>query len=411
MTQTDQEGSDSGTRAGEDAGAPDGDQRNTRLTILYSAIVIVLATVSARSVNNMIVTTLPFLAKYDFSYSNVMAGAISAAIYLSMFLVSSYLNPRLESSTRRKVFIASSAAVPVTMVMFYLSSSVALWPIAIANGLATGFVFPNIITSATLHRDHTVQMRLLAIYSLSLSTSLVIGPSLETWLLAFLSYKTVFLPFAILSVVGFAVSPFIKFPSVRKEVRGMGTLRNDGLISSIISLTSYNVPFAAIGAFAVIFSVKQFSVSSSTAYSAFISFFVTSFAVRLSMAIKPFKSLFLPLIGSAVVTAASLVIIPEMHTFLGFLIIMAVLGVPHGTIFPISSMLVARGTRPEERNVANSYFLAYNNILYMVVPVIFGYLSTTIGFGPSFDILSVASIASIALLVSRYRRTSHLFTR
>lgn len=382
-----------------------------KLALFYSATVIILATISARSVNNMVATTLPILAKYDFTFSNVLVGAISATLNISTFVVTSYLNPLLKSSARRKVFIAVNGAIPILLLLYFVSSPLLLWPVAVASGLAFGFVFPNIITSATLHKDHLIQMRLLAIYSLSLSLSLVIGPSLETWALTFLSYKEVFLPFVAVSIVGFAVSPFVKFPRIKREVRGRAALGNRGLTTSLLAITIYNVPFAAISSFMVIFAVEQFSVSSSTAYSVFIYFFITSFTARLLMAIRPIKSLFIPLIVSALMTIMGLVLIPFTDSFMEFIFVMAALGVPHGTVFPMSSMLVARGTKPEERNVANSYFLAYNNILFVVVPVLFGFISVKEGFGFSFMVMAVSAILSTVLLILKYGKNRDLFTR
>lgn len=411
LKNTDNQDTAGSSISGFDAKESNKEVRNFRLSILYSATILVLATVSARSVNNMVATTLPFLTKYSFSFSNVTVGLISAAMNISTFLVTSYLNPKLKSSTRRKVFMISTGMIPVMMFLYYISTPLIVWPVAVLSGLAFGFIFPNIITSATLHRDHMMQMRLLAIYSLSLSLSLVMGPSIETWLLTFLSYKQIFLPFLAISLVGFAISPFIKFPNIRREVSGRAALRNNGLITSILSITIYNVPFAAITSFLVIFAVDKFGVSSSTAYSVFIYFFLTSFSARLLMVIKPFKSIFIPLIFSAALTILGLTLIPFMPSFLYFVILMAIVGIPHGTIFPMSSMLVARGTRPEERNVANSYFLAYNNVLFIVIPVIFGALSTKAGFTVSFLVLGAAAFLSTVLLMVKYRDSRELFTR
>lgn len=384
---------------------------NTRLSLAYVATIIIVATVSARSVNNMVATSLPFLAKYTFSFSNVMVGGLSAVFNISTFAVTSFINPHLDSRLRRKVFILSTGAIPLTLFLYYLATPITLWPISVMSGLAFGIIFPNIITSATLHHDHMVQMRLLAIYSLSLSLSLVMGPSIETWLLTFLDYRQIFLPFMIISLIGFLVSPFIKFPAIKREVRGRSALRNRGLISSIVAITVYNVPFAAITSFLVIFAVEKFSVTSSVAYSVFIYFFLTSFISRLSMAIKPFTSLFLPMLISSLITITGLALIPFMNSFLYFVLIMALLGIPHGTIFPMASMLIARGTTPAERNVANSYFLAYNNSLFITVPVIIGYLSTAASFSVSFLILSATAIVSTGLMISSYVRNQDLFTR
>lgn len=409
LSETNRKGGTAGGLPSADAG-DESSRRNYRLSILYSATILVIATVSARSVNNMVATTLPFLAKYSFSFNNVLVGLISAALNISTFLVTSYLNPKLPSKTRRKVFIASTGVIPVMMFLYYISTPITLWPIAIVSGMAFGFVFPNIITSATLHHDHMIQMRLLAIYSLSLSLSLVMGPSIETWLLPSLSYKGIFLPFMGISLVGFAVSPFIRFPTMKREVSGRSALRNNGLISSILAITIYNVPFAAITSFLVIFAVDRFHVTSSTAYSVFIYFFALSFASRLLMAIRPFRSIFIPLVGSSIITIAGLIMIPLMPNFLDFVILMAIIGIPHGTVFPMASMLVARGTKPEERNVANSYFLAYNNVLFIVVPVVFGALSQ-MGFDVSFVVLGASALVSTILLMMKYRTSRELFTR
>ena len=387
-------------------------QRNQRLTLIYSAIILIIASISVRSVNNMVVTTLPFLAKYNFSFGNVEVGFISAVIYGSTFLVTTFVNPMLRAPARRKAFIASSAAIPVTMLLYYFSTPVSLWPVAVASGIATGFLFPNIITSASLHRDHMMQMRLLAIYSVSLSASLVIGPSLETWLLTFLTYKQIFIPFLGLSILGLGVSPLVKFPKVQREITGgKAALRNRGLITSLISISIYNVPFAAITSFLVIFAVDRFGVSSSTAYSVFIFFFATSMATRLAMAIRPFKALFGPLIFSAAITMGSLFALPFIPSFFVFVVLMAVLGIPHGSIFPMSSMIIARGTKPEERSVANSYFMAYNNVLFMIIPVSFGFISLRLGFQDSFALLGAIALISTAALTVFYGKYKDIFTR
>ena len=107
-------------------------RRNQRLALFYSAIILIIASISARSVNNMVVTTLPFLAKYNFSFGNVEVGFISAVIYGSTFIVTTFVNPMLRAPARRKAFIVSSATIPVTMLLYYFSTPVSLWPVSVA---------------------------------------------------------------------------------------------------------------------------------------------------------------------------------------------------------------------------------------------------------------------------------------
>jgi MFS family permease len=132
---------------------------------------------------------------------------------------------------------------------------------------------------------------------------------------------------------------------------------------------------------------------------------------RLAMAIRPFKALFGPLIFSAAITITSLFVLSFIPSFYVFVFLMAILGIPHGSIFPISSMLIARGTKPEERSVANSYFMAYNNVLFMIIPVSFGFLSLHLGFQDSFALLGGIALITTAAMVMFYGKYKDLFTR
>ena len=265
------------------------------------------------------------------------------------------------------------------------------------------------ITSATLHNERAVQERLLSVYSVSLSLSLIIGPSIESYLLGFMGYRLLFLAFLPLTILGMVTSWFVKFPDLKKETAGRAALSNDGFIASILTITIYNAPFAAITSFLAIFAIDQFSVSRSIAYSVFIYFFTTSFLTRAYLAVRPFKYLKMPIIISTAITAGGLIAIPFIHYFALFIIVMGALGIPHGSIFPMSTIMAARGTSREERNAVNSYFLAYNNLLFILIPVVFGFMTTTIGYGESFLFLSIPAIAACLLLFRIYGRNRKIF--
>ncbi|MEM0155829.1 MAG: hypothetical protein QW597_04415, partial [Thermoplasmataceae archaeon] len=53
------------------------------LSIAFTAIILVLFTVSARSVNNMVVTSVPILSRYVLGFSNLLVGVLTAVIYVS----------------------------------------------------------------------------------------------------------------------------------------------------------------------------------------------------------------------------------------------------------------------------------------------------------------------------------------
>ncbi|MBW9141533.1 MAG: MFS transporter [Candidatus Aramenus sp.] len=360
----------------------------------YMALTLSLITIANRATNNMVTTTISPLSKYVFGFNNLMAGVIDALIFLTTLISTSFINPSLSSSTRRKVFIVSNFAIMVLLLGFYFSTSITVWAVTAAAGVAFGLIMPNLITSASLVDNRKQAERLLSLYSTSLSISLIVGPSIESYVLSRAGYKDVFLAFVPFSILGFILSWSVKFPETKKEVKGVGSLRNKGFISSVLSITTYNVPFAALTAFLTIYGIEVLDLPKSLAYFSYIPFFTTSFLTRLFMTIRQFESLRLPLLVSIIITVVGLTGMVFSPNYMIFIAFMALLGIPHGSIFPMSTIMIARATTTEERNAVNSYFLAYNNILFFVVPVAVGALSEVIGLGLSFLVLLIPVVAS-----------------
>jgi len=62
-----------------------------RRTLIY-AVIIVIITFSLRASNNMIITTLPLIAKYYFHFSSILIGAESFLTLTEIFLYSFIIN-------------------------------------------------------------------------------------------------------------------------------------------------------------------------------------------------------------------------------------------------------------------------------------------------------------------------------
>ncbi|EZQ03225.1 MFS transporter [Candidatus Acidianus copahuensis] len=378
----------------------------------YMAITLALITIASRATNNMIVTTLPPFGKYVFGFSNLFSGFLDTLIYISTFISTSYLNPLLNPIKRRKAFIISNIAIVIVLIIYFFANQYILWLVTPVAGIASGLILPNLITSASLVNERRLAEKLLGLYSTSLSISLIIGPSLESYVLKIggsEAYRAVFIAFLPIALLGAVLSFTIRFPDISTEKRGKNALRNKGFISSILSITTYNVPFAALTAFLTIYAKTKFDLPNDVAYFSYIPFFALSFLTRSYMTIRPFKTLRLPLLVSILITICGLLGIILSPSYLTFILLMAILGIPHGSIFPMSTIMIARSTTQDERNAANSYFLAYNNILFMGVPAIVGYLSSLIGLGNAMLLLEIpVVIASIAFFVKFWSDNSLL---
>ncbi len=378
------------------------------ISFIYLAITVIIMTFSMRATNNMIITTVPLLAKIDLGFSRFLVGIISAVIYLFTFTVTFYINPRLNSVLRRKLFIGANVAILVSLVGYYFADDITIWLISALAGLAYGIMMPNLITSSSLLKDQRERERLISLYSVGLSLSLILGPTIEDYVLTFVSYRYVFLFFIPVVLAGLIVSTMIKFPDTKNETRA-NVMKNDGLRASILTVTTYNVPFAALSIFLTLYAISKFHVSGAVAYSPYIYFFSVSFLTRIVLTIRPLKHIKIPLVISIIITGFSLTMFPFLSTFTDFLLLMMLLGIPHGSIFPMSTIMIARGTTIEQRSAANSYFMAYNNVLFMIIPLVFGYIVGFIGYDYSFFILIIPVIASAIYLFKRYGNNSTIF--
>lgn len=345
-------------------------------SLVYIIIIIIISTLSARAVNNMIMTTVPSFAKYELSMNDLYVGLLASSLSMTTLISTVFINPFLSSPKRRMAFILSTISIIFLLIFYYFSSKVTIWIITIITGLVYGFIMPNLITFASIAKDKKNAERLLNIYSMSLSLSLVIGPLLETFLLERYSYRDIFILFLPLAIPLAFLSKNVKFPETTKEVRSFSVLKNHGLTAAIISITLYNIPFAIISSFIVIYTKELFNVANFEAYSVFLPFFSLSFLTRFIMALRPFKDLRTPMALSILLTAIGIIIVSIAPNFTTLLLGMLILGVPHGSIFPMSTIMISRGTSVYERNAANSFFIAYNNILFIVSPIIYAYLVT-----------------------------------
>lgn len=374
--------------------------------ITYYAITIFLITFATRATNNMIGTTAPLLARYDLLFPNYLVGFLASLVTTVNLVSILFINARLPGSTRRLLFIISSALIITLLPMYFLANSLSIWLVSILTGFAYGLIMPNIMTSASIVGDQLTAERLLVLYTLALSTSLVVGPLFETYLLTRFGYRYVFLLFIPLAILSFALSFRVRFPPDPKRTRrsiDMGKiLRNRGLVSAMLANSTYSIPFIVFTAFIAIYAQSIYHVSRYLAYFSFVPFFLTSFLTRLYLTIRVPRGLFTPMLISIVLTIIGITTLYLSPNYAVFIASMTILGIPHGSVYPLSTLMISRGTSIEERNAANSYFSAFQGILGIVVPALFGVSADLIGIRLSVVLLLIPVIAMATVFIKFY---------
>ena len=223
--------------------------------IILLALFIAIATVSMRAVNNMIVTTIPLFGKYLLGFSNGEIGILTSLSFIFTFISTSMINPRLRSNVRKLSFISASFLIILLLILFFYSNFITIWFFSVLAGFSYGLITPNIITSASLIDERKLAERILAIYSLSLSLSLILGPSLETFLLNYFNYRYIFILFVPVALPLFIISFKLKFPNEKREKFSFKEINKKALFASVLNVTIYNIPFSIITVFAAIYSI------------------------------------------------------------------------------------------------------------------------------------------------------------
>ncbi|MCY0882858.1 MAG: MFS transporter [Acidianus infernus] len=372
-----------------------------KLMFIQMLTVIVSMTFAIRASNNMIATTLPLFSKYYFHFTQSEVGILSALLSLGTFITSGIINSRLQSNTRRKFFIISSVAYAVILPIFYFANSLTIWIVSLLAGLSLGSIMPNIITYAGLLDDRKARERLLSIYTLALSASLVAGPAIETAVLTHFAIPYVFLffePFAILSAI---LSFFIKFPEENSNSARVSVFNNPGFKTAVINILTYNIPFSVILTFGGIYAVDYLHVSFAEVTALFSLFFTTSFLARIYLSIRPPQSVRLHAIAAISMTTIGLLAILFSNNLIIFSIALLILGFPHGLTYPLSVISISRTFKPYERNAANSIFFAIMMIIGIITPTISGFVAELIGIKYLFGTLIPVILILLALL-NRY---------
>ena len=373
--------------------------------ILYITIVVVI-TFSTRINNNLILTTIPLISKYYLNFNSVEIGILGALAVGSAGIMSALINSKLCSKKRRKLFIASIIIYLIFLPLFYFSNSYNIWVFVIISGFFFGTVMPNIISSTGTIKDKKVREKTLALYTLSLSTSLIVGPLLESYLLLYFNLYQLFLFFIPFGILAVALSFKIKFPEENRNERKkkINVFKNKGFQLSIFNNISYDTPFALILTFGGIFARTEFNAPYSFIEILLAGFFALSFISRLILSYKHLKKLYFTTIISILITIIGLIMVYFSNSLIVYFIIICLLGIPHGLTYPTSLTALSRSFDEDEISIANTYFYAIMMLIAVIVPSISGLMVYSIGLRHTFLFFAFPVIILFFIIIYDYKK-------
>jgi MFS family permease len=341
------------------------------LSIVLDIIIVVVMTFSVRASNNVLQTTLPLLAKYDFFYSEFNVGILIALMSLSG-MIAMIVNGIMRGDLRRYSFIIGNVVYAISFFLFSFSGSISIVMYAIISGFSYGLIFPNIMTAAGISEDKKVRERMLAIYSLTLAISLIGGPALESLILRYFSLENVFLLFLPIVILSTAISPFLKFPEENITKKRATMWDKPGFRMAIYTFIVYSFPTSLIISFGGIFAVNQFHASYSLVTILTALFFTSSFLTRILFSVLNVGKMWPYVVALMAITLMGLFMIFMSSNITVYIIGLVILGIPHGLGLPVATYAIGRSFPASERNVAYSYFNSTMMSTNIIIPLFGG---------------------------------------
>ncbi len=376
--------------------------------ILYSILIIILITFAVRASNNMMMTTISLFAQYDLFFNKIEVGLTESAMALSTFIATALVNSRLNPGSRRILFIISNIAFTIILGIMQFSNYVSFWAFIFIAGFAFGAIMPNIMTSAGMISDKKIRERVLGIYTLSLSVSLIAGPAFESYILNFYHLREIFLFFVPLGIVSAILSPFLKFPYKKDEAKSkkIKIFSEPGFRVAIFAIFAYNIVFALLITFGGIYARSILGFSYSDVALLFTGFFIVSFSSRMFFSIRTPENLWHYLFTAMSVTLIGVILLFFGYNDIIYIVAYLMLGVPHGVTYPLSLVSISRTFGMSYRNTANSYFFSVMMFISIIIPALGGIMENMIGFRYMFLILVPVIILLIILSNNNFKKIS-----
>ncbi len=162
----------------------------------------------------------------------------------------------------------------------------------------------------------------------------------------------------------------------------------------------YQAPFVAVVSFGVVAAGRLDRMPPAGAQLAISVFFVLSLLARVALtSVRQIRRPKAAILLVAVLTGAGVSLLGLGHTDAELFVALAMLGLPHGLVYPLALGLVAEETPPELLSRANAALAAWTAAVTIPLPAVLGAIAATAGFRAMFLLLLVPIVGVGALVV------------
>ena len=151
---------------------------------VLSILLILAVTFTMRMTTNMLMTSIPVLAKFTLLASTFLTALPVVMYAVTGLLANLFLNGRIRASRIAVSIAASLFVMALSLPLFYLAQNI--WEvaaIAAVDGLSMGLVPPLLLTMISLAYED-IRDNVLGFYTSALSISLIAGTFMQGFLLS-----------------------------------------------------------------------------------------------------------------------------------------------------------------------------------------------------------------------------------
>lgn len=359
-----------------------------------------------------LIPTLPIYLEKDLGVSRGYVGLVLAAYTIAALIIRPLTGMYIDRKGRQMIYIISFLIFSLLFSFYVAATTLA---IMLAVRIVHGFTW-GITTTAgsTLVVDIIPQARRgegLGVFGLSMTIAMAIGPMFGLWLSASGDYPRLFIGASLLSLAGFVLLLFVKYPEYTPPDRPEGLwwkrlIEPSALPASInylIVMISYGGMLSFISIYAQEIGIKKPG------------FFFLIYAVGIALSRLFAGRLFdrhgpfwIAIVGLAFLSVG-FPILAFIQSYEGFFISSFVLGIGSGTIMPTFQAMVNNLAGPQRRGAANSTLFTALDLGIGIGMIGMGISSAWIGLTYSFFACGIVNLFALLLFIS-YTQRHYFFT-
>ncbi|KPV47255.1 transporter [Acidiplasma aeolicum] len=359
---------------------------NSKL-IFINLIMLLSVTFTMRASTNMLMTVVPVFSKYVLLANLIFVG-LTATLYGIGALISNILiNGRVNISKTPKMITLFLFIMTASIFAFIFTKNIyEVLVLSFITGSSMGVVQPLLMTVTNIISPPDKRDRYIAAYTASLSLSLIFGVLLQGYVISFLTIRYAFVIFFFISLASsilmLILSGKIKISSENKKIgfreilsKASYSLKQGKVLFAMFGNISYAFPFILLLTYGSIMGREYYGINPDIFFYFLAVFFSISFASRMFLSLKTVKNRDIIMYASFILSIAGYAMLGLTDYIYVFIIGLIFLGIPHGTIYPISSYYIATSIDIKYLNIVYSVFTFIMDVIFFFIPFVFGLIS------------------------------------